>query len=153
MGRWIQILYWVLYVCIGYTNASALIHFIQCIRQNMYKIPTLVCFGPLFYSFAPGVTSLAIGNHTFIPVPLKQLLTWWCHQMKTFTALLAICAGNSPVTGEFPSQRPVTRSFDVFFDARLNKRLSKQSSGWRFETPSCSLWRHCNGYNKLQQNR
>ena len=42
-------------------------------------------------------------------------------------ALLAICAGNSPVTGEFPAQRPVTRSFDVFFDLRLNKRLSKQS--------------------------
>ena len=36
--------------------------------------------------------------------------------METFSALLAICAGNSPVTGEFPAQRPVTRSFDVFFD-------------------------------------
>ena len=36
--------------------------------------------------------------------------------METFFALLAICAGNSPVTGEFPSQRPMTRSFDVFFD-------------------------------------
>ena len=47
------------------------------------------------------------------------------------------------VTGEFPSQRPVTRSFDVFFHLCLNKRLSKQSSGWWFETPSCSLWRHC----------
>ena len=34
--------------------------------------------------------------------------------MKTFSALLAICAGNSPVTGEFPAQRPVTRSFDIF---------------------------------------
>ena len=55
-----------------------------------------------------------------------------------------LCAGNSPVTGEFPSQRPVTRSFDVFFDLRLNKRLSKQSWGWWFETPSRSLWRHCN---------
>ena len=31
------------------------------------------------------------------------------------------------VTGGFPSQRPVTRSFDVFFDLRLNKQLSKQS--------------------------
>ena len=41
-------------------------------------------------------------------------------------ALLAICAGNSSVTGEFPSQKPVTRSVDVFFDLRLNKRLSKQ---------------------------
>ena len=30
------------------------------------------------------------------------------------SALLAICAGNSPVPGEFPAQRPVTRSFDVY---------------------------------------
>ena len=66
------------------------------------------------------------------------------HQMETFSALLAICAGNSSVTGEFPAQMPVTRSFDVFFDLRLNKRLSKQSWGWWFETPSHPLWRHCN---------
>ena len=46
--------------------------------------------------------------------------------------------------GEFPAQRPVTRSFDVFFDLRPNKRLSKQSWGWWFETPSRSLCRHCN---------
>ena len=52
--------------------------------------------------------------------------------------------GKPLVTGEFPSQRPMKRSFDVFFDLRLNKRLSKQSwSGW-FETPSRLLWRHCN---------
>ena len=38
--------------------------------------------------------------------------------METFSALLAICAGNSPLPGEFPAQRPVTRSFDVFFDLR-----------------------------------
>ena len=62
--------------------------------------------------------------------------------MKTF--LLAICAGKSPVTGEFPTQRPVTRSFYVFFDLHLNKRLSKQSWGWSFETLLCPLWRHCN---------
>ena len=69
------------------------------------------------------------------------ILPWWRHQMETFSTLLAFCAGNSPVTGEFPSQRPVTRSFDVFFDLRLNKRLSKQSRSWWFETPS--LWCHC----------
>ena len=69
---------------------------------------------------------------------------WWRHQMETFSALLAICAGNSPVPGEFPAQRPVTRSFDVFFDLRLNKRLSKQSCGRWFETLSRRLWRHCN---------
>ena len=46
--------------------------------------------------------------------------------------------------GEFPTQRPVTRSFDVFFDLGLNKRLSKQPWGWWFETPSWSLWPQCN---------
>ena len=46
---------------------------------------------------------------------------------------------------EFPTQRPVTRGFDVFFDLRLNKRLSKQTWGWCFETPSWSSWRHYNG--------
>ena len=51
--------------------------------------------------------------------------SWWRHQMETFSALLAICAGNSPVPGEFPAQRPATQGFDVFFDLRLNKRLSK----------------------------
>ena len=70
---------------------------------------------------------------------------WWRHQMEKFSALLAICAGNSPVPGEFPAQRPVTRSFGVFFDLRPNKRLSKQSWGWWFETPSRPLWRHRNG--------
>ena len=49
--------------------------------------------------------------------------SWWRHQMEKFSALLAICAGNSPVTGEFPAQRPVTQSFDVFFDLRLHKQL------------------------------
>ena len=48
--------------------------------------------------------------------------------------------------GEFPTQKPVTRSFDVFFDLRLNKRLSKQPWGWWFEMPSWSLWRQCNGF-------
>ena len=89
----------------------------------------------------------------------SNLISWWRHQMETFSALLALCAGNSPVTGESPSQRPMsyilvyegahylskkTWSFDVFFDLRLIKRLSKQSWGWWFEKPSCSLWHHCN---------
>ena len=75
-----------------------------------------------------------------------EILTksWWRHQMETFSVLLAICAGNSPVTGEFPTQRPVTRSFDVYFDLRPNERLSKQSRGWWFETLSSPLWRHRN---------
>ena len=70
---------------------------------------------------------------------------WWRHQIETPSALLAICAGNSTVPGEFPTQRPVTRGSDVFFDLHPNKRLSKQSWGRWFETPSGPLWRHCNG--------
>ena len=70
---------------------------------------------------------------------------WWCHQMETFSAVLALCARNSPFVCEFRSQRPVTRSFDVFIDIRLNKRLGKQSRRRWLETPSHSLWRHCIG--------
>ena len=64
--------------------------------------------------------------------------------METFSALLSICAGNSPVPGEFPAQRPVTRSFDFFFDLRWIKGLYKQSWGWWFETISRPLWRPSN---------
>ena len=66
--------------------------------------------------------------------------------METFSALLAICAENSPVPGDFPAQRPVTRGFDVFFDLCLNKRLGKQSWGWWFETLSHPSWRHRNDH-------
>ena len=61
--------------------------------------------------------------HYWIHDILSAILdsTWWRHQMETFSPLLALYAGNSLVTGEFPSQRPVTRNFDVFFDLRLEK--------------------------------
>ena len=92
-------------------------------------------------------------RHLYIKTALRSSLirhvpdtSWWRHQMETFSTLLAICAGNSSVTSEFPAQRPVTRSFDVFFDLYLNKRLSKQSWGWWFETPSRPLWRYCNAF-------
>ena len=74
-------------------------------------------------------------------VPMES---WWRHQRETFFPYLALCEGNSSVTGEFPSQRLVMQSFDVFLNLCLNKRLSKP---WRrrwFETPSHSLWHHCN---------
>ena len=83
-------------------------------------------------------------SHILTLIHLPYTLTWWRHQMETFSALLAICAGNSPVPGEFPTQRPVTWSFDVYFDLRPNKRLSKQSWGWWFETLSLPLWRQRN---------
>ena len=75
--------------------------------------------------------------------PLEELnWSWWHHQMETFSALLALCKGNPLVMDRFPSQRPVTRNFDVFFDLHLNK----QSRDWWFEEPLCSLWSHCNEF-------
>ena len=78
-------------------------------------------------------------DHNFITSKELNHSSWWRHHMETFSALMTICAGNSPVPGEFPTQRPVTRSFDVYFDL-----LSKQSWGWWFETLSPPLWRHRN---------
>ena len=81
---------------------------------------------------------LNCGNHYFMcgSVPLQWPDTWWSHQMKPLFALLALCAGNSPVPGEFPSQRPVTRNFDVFFDLRL-------TNGWVNNRNARDLIRHC----------
>ena len=94
------------------------------------------------HALAPWVSRVAVSMT--LTMYEERVLSWWRHQMETFSALLALCAGNSPVIGEFPSQRPVTRGFDVFFDLCLTKWLSKQSRGWWFDTPSQSLWRHCN---------
>ena len=106
---------------------------------------TMACYLSIFLSYQPGT----VQSHSDNPLCLYKLnvhvsyltssyftirflkdqpaRSWWRHQMETLSALLALCAGNSPVTGEFPSQRPVTRSFNVFFDLRLNKRMSKLS--------------------------
>ena len=87
-------------------------------------------------------------NDAIIVKKLSEIQTLqWRHQMEAFSVLLVFCAGNSPVTGEFPSQRPETRSFDVFLDLRLDKLLSKQSRRRWFVTPSHSLWRHFNEAN------
>ena len=78
-----------------------------------------------------------------------------CHSMSHCQSTLSLPYGGmrqyhdgvikwTHFTGEFPAQRPVTRSFGVFFDLRQNKPYSKQWWGWWFETPSSPLWRHCN---------
>ena len=109
------------------------------IRNPMYITP-----------LAAPISSLPPPAHTinpciwFILCCKLVVVPWWCHQMETFSASLALFVGNSPVTGEFPTQGPVTRSFDVFFDPHWNKWLSKQSWGWWFATPLCSLWRQYN---------
>ena len=73
--------------------------------------------------------------------PSLYNITWWSHQMEPFSALLALCEGNTPVTGGLPSEKPVTRSLDVFFAPRLIKRFSKQSRRRWFDTLLCSLLR------------
>ena len=93
------------------------------------------------------IMSISGGLHVWLEIPVLLyvlIIPWWRHQMEIFSALLAICAGNSPVPGEFPAQRTLARGFYVFFDLRPNKWLSKQSWGWWFEMPSRPFWRHCN---------
>ena len=125
-------------------------HFICCFLDDAIDNPcpsSDSIFAFLNFEFITGMRNritLVWMNGCLIHAPNSKLVAWWRHQMETFSALLAICAGNSPVPGEFPTQRPVTRRFDVYFDLRPNKRLSKQSWGWWFETLSCSLWRHRN---------
>ena len=77
-----------------------------------------------------------------------------CYMTKLHNIMMKASDGNifrvtgpfcGEFTGEFPAQRLVTRSFDVFFDLLLNKQFSKQSWGWWVETLSQSLWRHSNG--------
>ena len=100
----------------------------------------------LFYGSIKDHSDISISSYHPWMTSAKITIPWWRHQMETFSALLAICAGNSPVL----AQRPVTRSFYVFFDLRLNKRFSKQSRGWWFETLSCPLWRHCNDRSSVE---
>ena len=95
------------------------------------------CFGDFFPVCATHFSSSAIWYATVIKLMMMS------SNGKTFSALLAFCAGIHR-SGEFTAQRPVTRSFDVYFDLRPNTRSSKQWWGWWFETPSCPLWRHCN---------
>ena len=105
----------------------------------------------IFFRFSPIIiirclTHCLVALYGIVQLDHHWFRSWWRHQMETLSALLAICAGNSPVSGEFPVQRPVTRSFDIFFDLRLNKRLSKQSWRWWIETQPHPLWRHHNGH-------
>ena len=75
---------------------------------------------------------------------IEILSTWWRHQMDTFPCYWPFVRGiqRSPVNS--PHEGQWCGAFAVFFDLHLNKRLSKQSRRWWFETPSRPLWRHCN---------
>ena len=85
-----------------------------------------------------------------LPGPTELAHPIQCHddviKWKRFPRCWPFVMGNPPVTGGFPSQRDSNAGFDVFFNVCLNKRLNKQTRRWWFETPSRSLWRHCNFY-------
>ena len=115
---------------------------VTCFKTMMWYMCSIMFSGTLFtHEWA---SCLLVPWRLFDDRMSTTSISWWRHQTERFSALLAICAGNSPVPGKFPVQRPVTRSFDVFFDLRLSKRLSKQWRGWWFETHSPPLWRHSN---------
>ena len=114
---------------------------IACSGQRLRKVSAILT---PFMRSSLWIPLTKVNNVERVSLAWHQTLQpWWRHQMETFSALLALCAGNSPVTGELPSQRPVTLSFDVCFDLSLNKRLSKQSWGWWLETPLPPLWHLC----------
>ena len=109
------------------------------------------CFTPVHFKISQSV------RYTLHVVKYDHVLdiSWkwiqWAHLLVMMTSsngnifrVTGPLCGEFTGSGKFPTQRPVTRSFDVFFDLRLNKRLSKQPWDWWFETPSWSLWRHCN---------
>ena len=97
-------------------QSSASLAFVWGIHRGPVNSPHKC---PVTRKMFPFDDVIMINNH--------GVYAWWRDRMETFSALLALYAGNSPVTGEFPSQRPVTASFDVFLDPHLNKRLRKQS--------------------------
>ena len=84
-----------------YIHIRSIINIHQSYRRFHTQLKLLILYNILIFHIVIAVSS------------------WWRHQMEIFSALLALCVGNSPVTGEFPSWRPVARSFDVFFDLRL----------------------------------
>ena len=104
--------------------------------------PEVAHLSPCKISRKKGLLDIETGGQLWKPCSYPS--SWWRQQMKTFSSLLALCTVNSPVTGEFLLQRPVTLSFDVLYALLMDKLLSKPSGRWCIESPSRSLWRHCN---------
>ena len=127
--------------CIHSFAFSVFSFFIFCFCDARHLAFALVNIIHKTFQPAPPMNIDAMGRKEGRPINSGMMTS----SNGNISALLALCAGKSPMTGEFPAQRPVTWSFDVFFDLPLNNRLSKQWWGWWFETPSCPLWRHSNG--------
>ena len=129
------------------------LHFRFCITWSLLKSRNgWWCRAPQFSAFCCQCLVYQINGFIgiFLVIRLAHNQLWsWSYDMMTSSngnilRVTGHLCGNSPVNDEVPAQRPVTRSFDVFFDLHLKKRLKKQWWGWWFESPSCPLWRFCN---------
>ena len=157
--EWRALMAW----CLIDTNASVTTSNIHCMKgcsemcrnlgSTAAEAPVKFLSDLIILKYQPNISSVGSYGRAFLMV-LRRIPDYHNDVINgKFSALLALCADNLPVTGEFPAQRPVTRSSDVFFDLSLNERLSKQCSGWWFETLSRPLWRHCNVFASLWQKR
>ena len=119
---------------------------IRAISLKMPQPITKICLKITclkFHSSFPGFNKLRhLQSSKLLPL-LYRISMMTSSNGNIFRVTGPLC-GEFTGPGEFPTQRPVTRSFDVFLDMRLNKSMSKQWWGWWFETPSWSLWRQCN---------
>ena len=131
-------------------------HYANSVRVDVYAKNLIFCTISLFFDVTFDLIKRSVVHITDITEEVQHIFTssqlnanesigrcnwsflstWWRHQMETFSALLATCAGNSPVTGEFPSQGPETRSFAVFFDLH----------GWVNQREAGNLRRHRTHY-------
>ena len=151
---------WCMFTDKSHHYKTTIVSYIRTTRCIAFVSGVLIS---LFLHYFQVTTQVKNNSHWHFPRPLKQIwcltqgqvygspwgcrligISWWRHQMEKKIRLTGLCAGNSPVTGEFPAQRPVTHSFDVFFGLRLSQQLSKHWRHWWFEMPPRSLWRHCN---------
>ena len=102
---------------------SAGIYSVSCNMHGLFVLTLLIMIRTSHISLYVDIAVVGLGFRV-------SVITWWRHQMETFSALLALCAGNSPVTGEFSSQRPVTPMFGVLFDLRwINGWVNNREAG------------------------
>ena len=121
----------------------------MCLTQNRAKLEWLciiaqrsnsISLNSLYLQYMTESVGVLVGVQSLPPVSIDHMMT--SSNGNIFRVTGPLC-GEFTAPGEFLAQRPVTRSFDVFFDLHLNRRLSTQPWGWWFETPSLSLWRQC----------
>ena len=88
--------------------------------------------------------SLQMQRGVFFLLVAQRRFSWWRHQMETFSAILALCAGTLPVQVDSPHKAQWRGALMVSFICTWINNWVKKTRGWWFETPPWSLWRQCN---------